>query len=69
MGRAWAAIEGDRQVTEDVTANPENGWDTARNVGKLTIEDEPQTWKGEKLNLDLVPPSIERDDSLCRNSS
>jgi hypothetical protein len=69
MGRAWIAIEGDHQVTENITANPKDDWDIARNVGKLTIEDEPQTRKGEKLDLDLVTPGVERDDSLCRNSS
>ena len=54
---------------QDVAADPENGWDVARNVRKLAIEDEPETRKGEKLNFNLVPPSVERNNSLCRDST
>ncbi|HEV3384616.1 MAG TPA: hypothetical protein VG097_07365 [Gemmata sp.] len=45
-------------MPQDITPNPENGWNVAWNVGELTIEYEPQTREVEKLNLNLVPPSI-----------
>jgi len=67
--RAWVAIESNHQVMQDVAADPENGWDVARNVRKLAIEDEPETWKGEKLDFNLVPPSVERNNSLCRDGT
>jgi hypothetical protein len=49
MGRVWSAIESNCQMSQDITPNAEYGRDIARNIWKLTVEDEWLTWKGEKL--------------------
>jgi hypothetical protein len=69
VGEVWSAIEGDHKVMQNITANPKDGRNTARNVGKLAIEDEPQDWKGKELDLNLMTPSVERNDALCCDSS
>jgi hypothetical protein len=46
-------------MPQDITSNPENCWNVARNIGELATENKPQTRKGEKLGLNLIPPSVE----------